>query len=315
MFPSARYPHGAAITIHHATSSTAIATARALVKVLRPYQWTKNVLVFAPLLAAHQFTNLDALRQSILAFAAFCLAASAGYVFNDVFDVNADRAHPEKSTRPFASGALSRRWALVLIPLLLSGAAAVALALPAAFGLVLGAYLALSTAYTLSLKHLALIDVVTLAALYTIRLFGGSVATGIVLSNWLLAFSMFLFLSLALVKRVAELRLMAATAGADPRGRGYHVSDVDVLGRMGLSSGYLAVLVLALHINSPDVLIFYRRPEWLWFLCVLLFLWISRMWLKTDRNEMRDDPVVFALRDTGSYWIAALSGFVFFFAS
>jgi 4-hydroxybenzoate polyprenyltransferase len=287
---------------------------REVFRLLRPHQWAKNLLVFLPLVAAHKLGNRTEIIRACLAFVAFCLASSAGYVLNDAIDLTADRAHARKSKRPFASGNVSRQWALFVIPVLLIAAAAVALLLPSGFRVMLAAYLALTGIYTVWLKRTTLFDVVALAGLFTIRLFGGAQATDIIISNWLLAFSMFLFLSIALVKRVAEL------SATDERavllnGRGYRPADVPLLGHMGLSSGYLSVLVLALYINSADVMQFYRYPERLWCVCGFLFLWVSKIWLLTARGEMHDDPVVFVLRDSMSYSLGALSAFVVWWAT
>ena len=286
---------------------------RQIIRSLRPHQWAKNLLVFFPVLAAHRLLGPEVV-PALLAFVAFSATASAGYVLNDLIDAPGDRVHRTKSRRPFASGALPRRAGPILIGVVLVLALAVSMRLPRAFQLVLALYLALTTAYSLWLKRLALLDVMTLAVLYSMRLFAGGQAMTVPLSNWFLAFSMFLFLSLAMVKRVGELRWSAQPALALSR-RGYRQSDTEVLGRMGLASGYLSVLVLALYINSSDVTRFYRQPEWLWGLCGLLFLWISRVWLVTERGEMHDDPVLFALADAGSYAIAAVSVVILYLAT
>jgi len=286
---------------------------RQIIRSLRPHQWAKNLLVFFPVLAAHRLPGPEAV-PAILAFLAFSATASAGYVLNDLIDAPGDRVHRTKSRRPFASGALPRRAGPMLIVVMLLLAVALATRLPRPFQLVLALYLGLTTAYSLWLKRLALLDVMTLAVLYSMRLFAGGEATTVPLSNWFLAFSMFLFLSLAIVKRVGELRASAQPALALSR-REYRQGDIEVLGRMGLASGYLSVLVLALYINSSDVTRFYRRPEWLWGLCALLLLWISRVWLVTERGEMHDDPVLFTLADAGSYAIAAAGAFILYWAT
>jgi 4-hydroxybenzoate polyprenyltransferase len=284
---------------------------RAAFRLLRPHQWAKNLLVFFPLLTAHRLLGHE-IRPALLAFAALCAVASAGYIVNDLADVESDRAHRTKSRRPVASGTISRQVALSIALVLLAIGIGIAIRLPAAFQLVLVIYAVLTTMYTFVLKRFAVVDVLTLAGLYTIRLFGGGEATGVPLSNWFLAFSMFLFLSLALVKRVGELQSQPAWAGAR---REYRPEDLAVLGRMGLSAGYLSVLVLALYINSSDVVRFYRHAERLWFLCGLLLYWISRTWLVTERREMHDDPVVFALTDRASYVLGALSVLVLYWAT
>jgi 4-hydroxybenzoate polyprenyltransferase len=281
-------------------------------RLLRPHQWAKNLLVFFPLLTAHRLLGHE-IRPALLAFAALCAVASAGYIVNDLADVEADRAHRTKSRRPLASGSISSGVALAIATALLVAGLVTALQLPPAFQVVLAIYVGLTTTYTFVLKRYAVIDVLTLAGLYTIRLFAGGEATGVPLSNWFLAFSMFLFFSLALVKRVGELQTVPAPAAGARRE--YRQDDLAVLGRMGLSAGYLSVLVLALYINSNDVVRFYRHAERLWFLCGLLLFWVSRMWLITERGEMHDDPVVFALTDRASYLLGGLSVLVLYWAT
>ena len=287
----------------------------ALIQTLRPPQWAKNLLIFFPLLTAHRLADRIAVTAAFLAFVAFCAAASAGYVINDVIDLASDRSHRSKRRRPFASGALPLSWRYWLVPALLMVSAALTVRLPRAFQLLLAGYLALTIVYSVWLKRIALVDVLVLAGLYTMRLFGGSLVADVALSNWFLAFSMFLFLSLALAKRVSELKGAADAQQTPAPGREYRTSDLAVLGRMGLSAGQLSVLVLALYINSSDVLRFYRSPELLWLLCGLLFLWISRVWLVVERGELHDDPVVFVLLDRAGYAIAALAAMVLYWAT
>jgi len=270
---------------------------RATVRALRPHQWTKNVLVLVPLLAAHQMGDLGALAAALLAVIAFCLCASSVYVLNDMLDLEADRTHVRKSMRPFASGELSLTTGFALVPMLLAGAAAFAAFLPEKFQLSLAAYYVLTAAYSFALKRLLLVDTVALAGLYTLRVIAGAEAVSVALSFWLLLFSVFLFLSLAFVKRYAELDALRRQQRLQAMGRGYHVEDLSVLQSLGTAAGYLSVLVLALYINSPDIQALYHRPKAIWMLCVLMLYWISRMWMTAHRGKMHDDPVVYALQD------------------
>lgn len=280
---------------------------KALPKAFRLHQWAKNVLIFVPLLAAHQAHEASLLLQAIVAFFAFGLCASSVYLLNDLLDLNADRQHPRKCKRPFASGRLSLLTGILLTPALLAAGLLLAAFLPPAFLGALLVYYALTLAYSFHLKRQVLVDTLTLAALYTLRLVAGAKAISVHLSFWLLLFSIFLFLSLALVKRYAELHDLKAAGGLNAAGRGYHIEDLPILQSLGTAAGYLSVLVLALYINSADVLALYTHPAWIWGLCVLVLYWISRVWLIAHRGDMHDDPVVFALRDTGSLIVAALA--------
>lgn len=280
---------------------------RPLLKALRLHQWAKNVLVFVPLLAAHRWGDTALLQDAVLAFFAFGLCASSVYLLNDMLDLEADRYHPRKRERPFASGDLSLIAGFVLVPLLLLGTVWLASGLPQMFWLVLAAYYALTVAYSFGLKSLVLVDTITLAGLYTVRIIAGGVAVNVPLSFWLLLLAVFLFLSLALVKRYAELDAMQRQGKLKAAGRGYHVEDLPILHSLGTASGYLCVLVLALYINSPMVTSLYDNPHAIWFLCVLLLYWVSRVWLIAHRGQMHDDPVVFALRDRVSQVVAVLA--------
>ena len=280
---------------------------RAYIRALRPHQWLKNVLVFVPLAAAHRLGNPELLGQAAAAFVAFGLCASSVYLLNDLMDLPADRAHPRKRNRPFASGAISVKAGLVLIPLLLTMAIGIAAALSVAFLLVLASYFVSTLAYSLWLKGKVMVDVLVLAALYTWRMLAGAAAVAIAPSFWLLAFSMFIFLSLAMVKRYAELLDLGAGGSLAATGRGYELVDLATLQSLGAASGYCAVLVLALYINSDDVRENYEHPEVIWLLCPLLLYWISRMWQRAGRGQMYDDPIVFALRDPISRWVGIAS--------
>jgi 4-hydroxybenzoate polyprenyltransferase len=270
---------------------------RAVVRALRPHQWAKNVLVLVPLFAAHRMGDPAALADAVLGLVAFCLCASSVYLLNDMLDLEADRAHARKSKRPFAAGDLSLAAGFALIPALLAGAVLIAAFLPEKFQWWLAAYYVLTAAYSFALKRLLLVDAVALAGLYTLRIIAGAGAATVALSFWLLLFSVFLFLSLAFVKRYAELDALRRQQRLQAIGRGYHVEDLAVLQSFGTAAGYLSVLVLALYINSPDIQPLYRHPKAIWVLCGLMLYWISRVWMTAHRGAMHDDPVVYALRD------------------
>lgn len=274
---------------------------------LRLHQWLKNILVFVPLLAAHLLFAADGLQKAALAFLAFSFCASAVYVLNDLLDLEADRLHVRKRKRPFASALIPIWQGVLMVPILLGLAIAVASRLPVEFSTVLLFYFTLTLSYSLLLKRQVVVDVLMLAGLYTLRVVAGSAATGIVPSFWLLAFSMFIFLSLALVKRYSELLVTLQRSADKPAGRGYSVQDLPVLMSMGTSSGMVAVLVFALYINNPATLAIYSNPLWLWLVSLLLLYWVSRLWMKTHRGEVHDDPVVFAMRDWQSLMVVALA--------
>jgi 4-hydroxybenzoate polyprenyltransferase len=285
-----------------------------IAKALRVHQWAKNVLVFIPVVASHQLTNGALMLQATVAFLSFSLSASSVYILNDCLDLTSDRRHPRKKNRPFASGNLSIPFGLLLAAGCLLGGALLSLALPRLFLLVLAGYLVLTTGYSFYLKQFVLLDVIVLAQLYTVRVYGGGAATGVAPSHWLLTFSLFLFLSLALVKRFTELRLMDQADGKELHGRGYWVTDLEHISSIGTASGLLAVLVLALYISSKDVLLLYAHAEVLWLVCPVMLYWISRIWMLAYRNRMEDDPVVFAVKDPKSYLMAAMIGAILFFA-
>jgi len=275
----------------------------AYVRAMRPHQWIKNLLVFVPLAAAHELGNLVLLGQAVLAFVAFGLCASSVYMLNDLLDLPADRAHARKRHRPFASGAASVKVGVVFIPLLLAAAAGIAAVLPVAFLSMIAVYYISTLGYSLWLKGKLMVDVLVLAGLYTLRIIAGAAAVAIAPSFWLLAFSMFLFLSLAMVKRYSELLDLMGAGKNAAKGRGYEVTDIATVQSLGAAAGYCAVLVLALYINSNDVRVNYAHPDRIWLLCPLLLYWISRMWQRAGRGEMHDDPIVFALKDRISRWV------------
>lgn len=281
---------------------------------LRTHQWLKNLLVFVPLIAAHRFSDLPMMLELVLAFLAFSLCASSVYVLNDLIDLGDDRQHPRKRFRPFASGELSIARGCIMVPGLLGAAVAIALWLPLTFLATLAVYYATTLAYSLSFKRLEVLDIITLATLYTLRIIGGGAATGIPLTVWLLGFSLFVFMSLAVAKRCAELIVMRELGRNEPVGRGYRVRDLPLLCSVGVGAGYVAALVLTLYLTSYDVRIAYSNPVLLWVFCPMLLYWITRVWLKTYRGEMHDDPVVFAVRDGGSRILAVIGGMALWLA-
>jgi 4-hydroxybenzoate polyprenyltransferase len=279
----------------------------AMLRAMRLHQWMKNLLVFVPLMAAHQYA--DALRDvlALTAFVIFSLTASSVYLLNDLVDVQDDRHHARKRHRPFASGALSLIMGWVAWPALLLVAVALsALLMPALFSVSLGVYFVLTVAYSLQLKQLAVVDVLTLAALYTLRIIAGAAAIDVAVSFWLLLFSMFIFLSLALIKRYSELKVArdAGKIGA-LRGRGYEPDDLELVSSLGGSSGFIAVLVLALYMQDGQAAHLYATPQVIWLACPVMLFWISRAWLIAHRGRMHDDPIVFALKDKVSWGVGA----------
>lgn len=273
-------------------------------RAMRVHQWLKNILIFVPMLAGHVLTG-EAVLASLVAFVAFSLCASSVYLLNDLLDLANDRAHETKRHRPLASGAVPMLHGAAMIPLLLLGSLLLGLLLPPAFLALLGAYYVATMAYSLMLKRRLLVDVMTLSLLYTLRMLAGGAAVGVMISPWLMGFSIFLFLCLAIVKRYTELEACARQGREMPRGRGYMVADAPMLGSLGAASGYAAVLVLALYINSPEVSRLYAHPNYLWLVCVLLLYWISRVLMIAHRGEMNDDPVIFAAKDRISLAVGA----------
>jgi 4-hydroxybenzoate polyprenyltransferase/phosphoserine phosphatase len=285
-----------------------------LLRALRVQQWVKNLLVFVPVVMAHEVRDRGLMLAALVAFVSFSLCASAVYLTNDLLDLDADRRHASKCFRPFAAGDLNPLVGLMLAPLLLAASVLLALTLPLSFLATLAIYVVLTTLYSFSLKHIALVDVVILASLYTGRMMAGSAATGVWPSPWLLGFAMFFFLSLAFVKRYSEL-YAHRDAKESLRVRGYYPSDLEQIASLGAASGYISVLVAALYINTERVAALYREPALVWLVCPLLLYWISRVWLLAHRGEMHDDPVVFAVRDRVSYVVGALMAAVLVLAA
>jgi len=278
-------------------------------QALRLHHWLKNLLVFVPLTFAYRLTDLHLFADASLAFLSFGLCASSVYLINDLADIPADRQHPRKRERPFAAGDLSLFWGLGSIPLLLGLSILVGSRLPAPFMGMLVIYFLLNLGYSFTLKQVPLLDVIVLASLYTMRVMAGSAAVSIWPSSWLLAFSTFLFLSLALVKRYAEMVIMGTETGL-AQVRGYRIADKELLAAMGSASGYVAVLVLAIYISSGTAEIHYARYHLVWLLCPLLLYWISYVWLTAHRGTMHDDPLVFTMRDRVSRIVMLLAAIV-----
>jgi 4-hydroxybenzoate polyprenyltransferase/phosphoserine phosphatase len=279
--------------------------AKTWVRALRMHQWAKNVLLAVPILTAHAF-NFSAIAEIAAAFTAFGLVASATYLLNDLLDLVSDRHHPRKCKRPFAAGDIGLAAGIMGMVILFGAGFVLAVQLSEHFQYALLAYLGLTISYSFYFKRVVLIDVLLLASLYTIRIVAGAYAIEVPMSSWLLGFSMFIFLSLALVKRCTELIAIQRLSRETMNGRDYRVSDYPMLSAMGVTAGYISILVLALFISSPESIGKYTYPGLLWLLCPLMAYWVSRLWLKTSRGEMHDDPLVFSLKDQAS-WIVFIN--------
>lgn len=283
------------------------ARAKIWMRALRLHQWLKNLLVFLPLLGAHRWLDSTAIVNTLLAFASFSLCASAVYLLNDLLDLESDRRHPRKKSRPFAAGTLSIPTGIFASAGLFITAFGIATLLGQHFLLWLLAYAALTTTYSFFLKQFPLVDCLSLAGLYTLRIIAGGSAIDQPISFWLLAFSLFLFSSLAFIKRYAELLSVIKSGKNSAHGRGYIAEDLPLLQSIGLASGFSATLVMALYLNSAEVAQLYSHPQLLWLTMPVLLFWITWMWLKASRNQMHDDPVVFAIEDRASL----ISGAIF----
>jgi 4-hydroxybenzoate polyprenyltransferase len=284
-------------------------------RALRLHQWAKNLLVFIPIIAGHRLGDWPVVTQGLLGVVAFCFCASSVYVVNDLMDLGADRAHPTKHKRPFASGRFSVTQGLWAAAFMAITSAVIGFFLPSMFLVYLAVYYLVSILYSALIKKMMLLDVFVLAGLYTIRILAGQGATGIICSSWLLGFSMFIFLSLAFLKRYIELHRVNLAGRTSAAGRGYLTGDLPMLLSLGPLSGWLAVLVLSLYINSEDARLLYHHPVRLLLVCPLLLYWISRIWLLATRDTLHDDPVVFALKDWVSYAVGVLTAFFIWFAS
>ena len=309
----------ARITPVHTFSETA-SPLKAWLKAIRLHQWAKNVLIFLPLILAH-LRAPGLIVGAAVAFLSFGLCASATYIVNDLLDLEADRQHPSKRRRPFASGDLSALAGVAVVAVFLAASLALALLVPYVIAAIspsssllfphkflvwLGIYFVTTLAYSLRLKRAVLVDVIVLSGLYTIRILAGSAATGVGVSTWLAGFSIFFFLSLAFVKRFAELENLRERGGATAGGRGYHVADIEQLRSFGSASGYASVVVLTLYISNLDAAQLYQHTNRLWLLVPVLLLWISRLWLTASRGELNEDPVVYAITDRRSLLMGLL---------
>jgi 4-hydroxybenzoate polyprenyltransferase/phosphoserine phosphatase len=284
-------------------------------RALRLHQWLKNGLLFVPILAAHEIGNLQSVSTLLLAFLSFSLCASVVYVINDLLDLESDRKHPRKRFRPFAAGVVPIAHGVALVPFLLLASLTLGVAVGPSFLAWLLVYFALTMAYSLSLKRQTLIDCLTLAALYTLRIIAGAAAVAITLSFWLLAFSIFIFLSLAFVKRYAELQVWAQAGRTRAHGRGYEVIDAPLVQTLGIAAGYAAIIVLALYLQGETVVTLYAQPELIWLAVPLMIFWVSWVWIKAHRGQMHDDPLAFALKDKASITVAVLIALAFTFAT
>ncbi|MBL8525938.1 MAG: UbiA family prenyltransferase [Betaproteobacteria bacterium] len=269
-------------------------------RAIRIHQWIKNSLLFVPLLTSFTLFNPGQFASATLAFFAFCAMASASYLANDLLDLDHDRAHPRKHLRPLASAAIAIPQALLVASVLAALSLMLGIFVGAGFVWLLLAYALLTALYTWQLKRHFVADVLVLACLYTLRILAGAVAIGVALSSWLLAFSAFLFFGLALVKRCAELVALEEMGRTHSEGRNYQVRDLRILWPLGVGASLCSVVVFGLFISSPEVAARYASPHLIWFAALGLIYWLSRLWIKTGRGEMHDDPLVYALRDRAS---------------
>lgn len=286
----------------------------AILKAIRTHQWAKNLLLVVPVLMSHQLT-VRSVGRAITAFFCFSFVASANYLVNDLLDVESDRHHYKKRFRPFAHGDLSAAFGAFLAFLALAISAAMLPFLPIRFALWLIAYAVVTSAYSFYLKRVPIVDVLVLSGLYTLRLMAGGAATQTPISPWLSSLSIFLFLSLAMVKRFSELANLREQGVSSTHGRGYHVADMEQIRAFGTSSAYAAVVVFSLYISHPDVSQLYRHPGRLWLIVPLMLYWLTWVWLKASRGEMHEDPVIFAIRDRQSRVIAVCIGILALFAA
>jgi 4-hydroxybenzoate polyprenyltransferase len=272
-------------------------------------------LLFVPLIAGHQLGNIQFLAILIIAFISFSLCTSSVYIINDLLDLESDRSHPRKKHRPFASARLSIALGVAVVPLLIGASIVLGVIVGNDFLVVLLLYLLLAISYSLVLKRMVLLDCITLAILYTFRIIAGASAVSISASFWLLAFSVFIFLSLAFVKRYAEFGVKRQEGKSAVEGREYLVSDAQLLQTLGVSSGYISALVMVLYVSSEDVKSLYAQPMAIWLAIPILLFWVSWVWLKATRGEMNDDPIVFAAKDKTSLLVAAFTVAVFMYAT
>jgi 4-hydroxybenzoate polyprenyltransferase len=282
-------------------------------RALRLHQWSKNLLLLIPVVSAHQWTKSSCLWDVILGLAAFSLCASSVYLLNDLLDLEADRHHHSKRHRPLASGKIPLVAGLAAAPVLLALSAAIACCLGWKFAAIFAVYYLTTLLYSLRFKQIELLDVMTLAGLYIVRILAGGIAADVPVSDWLITFSLFFFMSLAFAKRFTEIHVLR-NATEKIKGRGYTGNDMELVSSMGVGSGYLSVLVLAMYVSHPSVTSLYSRPEILWVVCPLLLYWVSRVWLLAHRGTLHEDPILFALRDGQSWIVVILLGIIGFAA-
>lgn len=288
---------------------------RSIIKSLRLHQWLKNMLVFVPIITSQQLADTTALTSSIIMFFCFSFVASFGYIVNDLLDLQSDRAHPTKQHRPFASGDLTVRHGIIIGAALLVLAALGCTVLPGTAALALFCYLLLTISYSIYLKTKLMIDVVALGALFTLRVIGGAEAIQTEISFYLMSFSIFLFASLGMVKRYAELLNLQKRKKLAAKGRGYHVDDMAPVRIIGISMGYMSVFILGQYINSPVVTNYYSNPKFIWLLFPLLMFWLGRLWILANRGEVNEDPLIFTVKDRTSQLIFATAAVILILAN
>lgn len=282
-------------------------TVRDYLKAIRLHQWVKNVLVFVPFLLDHRFDDYNAIGQLLLTFLCLSLIASFTYIINDLLDLESDRQNQYKRSRAFASCLISIKQAVIMMLVLSICVAVILSLLPPLVIVLLTTYFFTTLSYSFYFKRVAILDVTILAGLFSLRIISGVVAINAEWSFWLLAFSMFFFLSLSFAKRFSELDNLRREGRVSTVGRGYHVEDLPMLRSSGIAAGYLSILIVALYIDSEKVRVMYEYPQVLWLICPLLLYWIGRIWMITGRGDMHEDPIVFAIRDKVSITTALLS--------
>ena len=290
-------------------------TFKTWIQVFRIHQYLKNILLFIPLVAAHQISQIGSLSLLFLAFTSFSFCASSVYITNDLIDLENDRQHPRKRNRAFAAGLIPIKYGITLALISFLTSLILASLIGTQFITWLFAYFIIAISYSIIIKKIVLLDCFTLALLYTLRIIAGASVTSIVLSTWLLAFSIFLFLSLAFVKRYTELKGQILQGKTRAAGRGYQVDDLSIIQTLGIVAGYAATLVLALYLNSETVVSLYANPQLIWMAVPLMVFWVSWMWLKAHRGEMHDDPIEFVIQDKTSLAIGSLLIAIFIVAS
>lgn len=278
----------------------------ACLRVIRPYHFTKNFLLFIPLFAGHQYFNSVALGNLFLGFLIFCLLASSAYLVNDLVDLENDKQHLNKKKRPFAAGELPIGVGIILAPCIAIVALCISWYLPLSFLIVAISYYLLALLYSFFIKQKKWLDVILLAVLYSIRIFAGMTLIKKGFSLWLIFFVLFLFFSLALLKRYAELHIMELENKVSLLGRSYQLNDISRLIFLGHLSGYLSIIVFIFYIYSTKVKLFYQSPLLLWLICPCLFMWLKHVWKFAEQGKICDDPVVFTVRDNYSWAILAI---------